>query len=308
MQAQPQNISQGQQTQVTEPQPGKPTGKKTMVIGAVIAIIVVVMLVLVMFLTGVIGGNSQATPEGAVNSLVSAYNNHDAKALLDCTTMHFLSSSNYSLALSSMQTSMNMMKNDNLHVTMTNIVVTSSALMTQSEKQLVSQAESQLTAMGVTVTVQDSCIVSATATTTGTGSSGGSSTSQIVALKINGQWYLSMPTGIDNPPQTTTVFGIVKSSTATKYVFTVTAISGGSPVLKTDVYVLVKNATGSVTISTVQLGTATGTDGFNYTSASSGQYISVGDVFTLDRTLYAVGSTLTLVTASGANQYCIMTI
>jgi len=304
---QPTAPSDPQQANRQLPTPGKSTGRKTIVIGAVIAVIVVVILLALVF-SGVIGGNSQATPEGAVNSLASAYNNHDAKALLDCTTMHFLSSSNYSLALSSMQTSMNTMKNDNLHVTMTNVVVTSSALMTQSEKQLVSQAESQLTAMGVTVTVQDSCIVSATATTTGTGSSGGSSTSQIVALKINGQWYLSMPTGIDNSPQTTTVFGISKSSTATKYVFTVTAISGGSPVLKTDVYVLVKNATGSVTISTVQLGTATGTEGFNYTSASGGQYISVGDEFSLDRTMYTVGSTLKLVTANGANTYCVVTV
>jgi len=113
-----------------------------------------------------------------------------------------------------------------------------------------------------------------------------------------------------------------KGSTATDTTWTVTAISSGASILKTDVYVQIKNGTsGTITTQTTALGTGTApfvvtpalvTAGFSYSPASSGNYISVGDVISLDKTgmnAYAQGSTITLVqTASATGQYAVLTV
>lgn len=104
------------------------------------------------------------------------------------------------------------------------------------------------------------------------------------------------------------VIGTTKGSTASDTTWTVTAISGSASVLKADVYVQVKDAGGTFTITTESLLYATGTHEFNYSSASTGSYLSIGDVFSLNKVIYTQGSTITLVTASASAQYCIMTV
>lgn len=116
-----------------------------------------------------------------------------------------------------------------------------------------------------------------------------------------------MVLGIGGPGQITPPIGMSKGSTSTTWTFSISSIGGAGQVLKTDVYVLVKNAAGTITIQSVQLA-ATLAPGFNYSAASSGTYMSVGDTFTLVKTTYAVGSTMTLLTAGGQGQYGVYTV
>jgi flagellin-like protein len=120
-----------------------------------------------------------------------------------------------------------------------------------------------------------------------------------------------MVLGLGSTGSITPTIGTNKGSTATATTWTVTAISGGASILKTDVYVQVKDATGTFKLSTIALATASATQGFNYTSASAGTFISVGDVFSLVKiysNAYTQGSTLTLVTAGATGQYCVLTV
>ena len=68
----------------------------------------------------------------------------------------------------------------------------------------------------------------------------------------------------------------------------------------------VRNASSVFTILTLELLTATGTHGFNYISVSAGDYISIGDVFSLDKTMYPQGSMMVLVPEFSYGQYCVM--
>jgi len=103
----------------------------------------------------------------------------------------------------------------------------------------------------------------------------------------------------------TPVIASQKSSDATNWKWQITAIGGG-PILKSDVYVQLMNASGYV-IQTEMLTTASGTHGFSYTPASSVDHVSVGDLFRLSKD-YTIGCTMTLVTPGAAGQYCLMTI
>lgn len=106
----------------------------------------------------------------------------------------------------------------------------------------------------------------------------------------------------------TPVFGTSKGSNATYTIWTVASISGGGSVLKSDVYVQVRNESGTYQILTEALEACDGTSGFEYTPASAGGYISVGDTFALLKDWYKQGSTITLVTPSASSQYSVMTV
>lgn len=117
-----------------------------------------------------------------------------------------------------------------------------------------------------------------------------------------------MVLGLGTTGSITPTIGTNKGTTATNTTWTVSAISGGASILRSDVYVQVKDSTGSFKISTILLTDATGTQDFWYSPAAAGNYISVGDVFALDKTIYTQGSTVTLVTSGAAGQYCVLTV
>jgi len=78
------------------------------------------------------------------------------------------------------------------------------------------------------------------------------------------------------------------------------------PIFKSDVYVQLKNASGFV-INGESLENASGTHGFKYVQAFSGNHLSSGDLFSLSRD-YPQGCTITLITPFGIGKYCIMTV
>jgi flagellin-like protein len=127
-----------------------------------------------------------------------------------------------------------------------------------------------------------------------------------------------MVLGIGGPGTTVPAVGTTKGSTATTITWTITAIGSGASILKADVFVQLKNINlATFNISTVALPTlvTTPTAGFTYSSAAGGNYLSVGDIFSVTRAVtgaagpsYPTGSTLTLVTAGGSGQYCILTV
>jgi FlaG/FlaF family flagellin (archaellin) len=126
-----------------------------------------------------------------------------------------------------------------------------------------------------------------------------------------------MVLGIGGPGTTVPAIGTTKGSTATAITWTITAIGSGASVLKADVFVQLKNVNlATFNITTIALTSATSTQGFTYTSAGGGNYLSVGDIFSVARKVatpdlgpsYPVGSTLTLVTSGGAGQYCVLTV
>jgi flagellin-like protein len=101
------------------------------------------------------------------------------------------------------------------------------------------------------------------------------------------------------------VIGTVPDSDANNHLWRVTAL-GSDPILRSDVYVQLKNESGFV-IQTELLSVAVGTHGFGYQAASTGDYVGVGDVFTLSR-VYTQGTTITLVTLGATSQYCVLTV
>jgi len=99
-----------------------------------------------------------------------------------------------------------------------------------------------------------------------------------------------------------------KSSTLTTYTWTVTAIGGTNYILKSDVYVQLKgNGSSMFIIATESLTDASGTHGFNYTPAFSGNYLAAGDVFSLSKD-YLQGTTIILVPPPAIGQYCVLTV
>jgi len=107
-------------------------------------------------------------------------------------------------------------------------------------------------------------------------------------------------TGSNNsiPPMVSTS----KSTDNLNTVWTVVAIAGGShPLLIIDVYVQMQNETGFI-ITTEPLLNASGTHGFKYAQASAGDYLGVGDTFSLDKA-YTQGCKITLVNPSATVLY-----
>jgi flagellin-like protein len=120
-----------------------------------------------------------------------------------------------------------------------------------------------------------------------------------------------MVLGIGGPGSVTPTIAMTRSTTATQWVYTVTAISGATAIQQSDVFVQLKgNGTSTFLIQTVLLSTATGSHGFVYSAASAGTTISVGDVFTLLKSPsgYTTGTVLTLVTTGAGGQYGTWTI
>lgn len=115
-----------------------------------------------------------------------------------------------------------------------------------------------------------------------------------------------------------------KASTSKATTWTIVVISSSQVLYKSWVHIEVKNAAGIVTIPKAPLALAD--QGFNYvlsyrgfnytpasigdyyTSSSVGDYISIGDVFSLDKTMYTQGSTLTLFTYDDHNVFAILTV
>lgn len=102
------------------------------------------------------------------------------------------------------------------------------------------------------------------------------------------------------------VVGTSRSTTATDWVFTVTAISGGRTILQSDVYVQLKNSTGFV-ITTEPLLNASGTHGFKYVPGNSDAFLEVGDVFLLSKD-YTVGTIIMFVNPTATGQYALITV
>jgi ribosomal protein L40E len=125
-------------------------------------------------------------------------------------------------------------------------------------------------------------------------------------IAFNAVFFLTISPPLNNH-DTQAVFGIVKGTTADTLTWTITAISGGASVLRSDVYVQLRNASGDYVIATEPMTVASGTHGFNYAAASAGNYISVGDVITLSDD-YAVGSVIYLVTAGAVGQYAVLSV
>jgi len=99
-----------------------------------------------------------------------------------------------------------------------------------------------------------------------------------------------------------------KNSTLTTYTWTVTAIGGTNYILKSDVYVQLKgNGSSTFIIATESLTDASGTHGFKYTPAFSGNYLAAGDVFSLSKD-YLQGTTIILVPPPATGQYCVLTV
>jgi len=124
-----------------------------------------------------------------------------------------------------------------------------------------------------------------------------------------------MVLGLGTTGTITPTIGTNKGTNATYTTWTVSAISGGASILKTDVYVQVKDANGTFQVQTVVLakdlaGSPAAPVGghFSYSPAASGNYISVGDVFGIDKAHFKQGSTVTLVTSGAAGQYCVLSV
>lgn len=109
-------------------------------------------------------------------------------------------------------------------------------------------------------------------------------------------------------PYSGAYFAANEYSTEATTEWVITSISSGSSVLRSDVFVQVKDANSVIRIATIELALASGTCGFNYTPASAGNFIVVGDEFSLDRALYSNGSTITLVNEVASFQYCRLTV
>lgn len=101
------------------------------------------------------------------------------------------------------------------------------------------------------------------------------------------------------------VIGTNPSSGPTDYMWAITTFEGGKSVFKSDVYVQLR-ANGTFIMLTEPLINASGTHGFKYIAATNGDYLGVGDVFTLSKD-YPVGTTITLVNAEASAHYCVLT-
>jgi len=132
----------------------------------------------------------------------------------------------------------------------------------------------------------------------------------IVIFLIGFTFLLYLLTPNDFGPPQGPYLQAAKSSTATDTTWTVVNIAGGSSILKSEVYVQLKNADGLFVIASELLDSASGTHGFSYDSitGASGLKISVGDVFSLNKTMYLLGSTIILVPPDATHAYCDLTV
>jgi hypothetical protein len=104
-------------------------------------------------------------------------------------------------------------------------------------------------------------------------------------------------------PTITPIITADRTETANEWVFTITS-TNGYLILKTDIQIGTKNATGAFLITYLMLLDASGTQGFNYTSSSSGGNITIGDAFRFNKLIYAHGSVITLTNPAASGYYC----
>jgi len=126
----------------------------------------------------------------------------------------------------------------------------------------------------------------------------------IIAVSI---FIYMMPTGpppynIGLNPQLITQ----KMNDGNNYVWVVQSLAGSNHLLKNDVYVWLKNESGFI-IMAEPLTSASGTHGFEYVAANSGNNISIGDTFKLSRD-YAVGSKIYLGNEAASGNYAILNV
>jgi flagellin-like protein len=114
---------------------------------------------------------------------------------------------------------------------------------------------------------------------------------------------ISLATG---PGASPPVIGMNRESNIDNYIWTIVAIEGGRTVLKTDVFVQLHNES-SFNVLTEPLLDVSGTHGFNYFSATTGDSLGAGDVFTLSKD-YGPGTVLTLVNLGATGQYALLAV
>jgi FlaG/FlaF family flagellin (archaellin) len=108
--------------------------------------------------------------------------------------------------------------------------------------------------------------------------------------------------GGGSPPPT---ISMTKSSTADYLVATVVALSGSSMFSLSDMRLIVKNSSGTITLVRSPLSTMVSGviyDGVMFQGLTPG-YLNVGDDFLLDKHLYSPGSSITLTNIAGTAAY-----
>lgn len=108
--------------------------------------------------------------------------------------------------------------------------------------------------------------------------------------------------GGGSPPP---MVSMTKSSTADYLVATVVALSGSSMFSLSDMRLIVKNSSGTITLVRSPLSTMVSGviyDGVMFQGLTPG-YLNVGDDFSLDKHLYSPGSSITLTNIAGTAAY-----
>jgi len=130
-------------------------------------------------------------------------------------------------------------------------------------------------------------------------------------FKINDEWYLKMETSDGSPPSSPTI-GLMPGSTATNWTLTVNSVdlAGGPPLNTNNVFVTVKNATGTKTVNmTLDALMAIGwVNGTRFTDNNVAGQIDSGDLIELDSSIYLTGSELKLRNSDGSKVYCTATV
>lgn len=161
-----------------------------MMIIAIIAIVVViaVVLVAVLLMSGV--SSSNTTPEGAVRASFDAMNRYDAKGVLDLSVAKFLPTPSYNVEKVSMDAAFIVLKGLGIKATVSNIVVTTSIMMSQSDINYAHSLIDNLPYQGITADVTDYCLVSYYTSLSGVYSYLNGSSEDIL-LQIEGKWYFA---------------------------------------------------------------------------------------------------------------------
>jgi len=159
------------------------------IILAIVAIVVVVVIVLAVVLMGAGGGTNNSTPTGTVQAAFDGVNRYDEDAILAVSMEKFESSTYYNTAKTTLDFALAAYDLVNVKVTVSNILVTSSALMSQNDKTSAEAQIANLPYYGVSETVTDYCMVSYTTSVSGWIYTGG--TGEVLLFEVQGKWYLS---------------------------------------------------------------------------------------------------------------------
>ena len=121
-------------------------------------------------------------------------------------------------------------------------------------------------------------------------------------------YVMILGTGGDGGPPL--VISITKSTTASHYIATVTAMSGASTFSLSDICLIVKDSSGSITLVQSPLSAMVSGvhyEGVAFQDAVAPENLNVGDSFSLDRQLYSIGSSITLTNLAGTSTFCSLT-